>query len=79
LQVQEDLTKDIAKDIESLLKPIGVAVQIQAQHLCTVLRGVRAHGSVMTTTHVSGLFKDDEKARNEFLQTIKMNHDVFSY
>ena len=79
LQVQEDLTAEIAKDIERLLNPQGVAVQIRAQHLCTVLRGARSHGAVMTSTHVSGIFKEDVKARNEFLETVKGNNNVFSY
>lgn len=79
LQVQEDLTKDIADDLEKLLKAQGVAVQIRAQHFCTILRGARAHGSVMTTTHVSGIFKEDEKARLEFLDTIRRENSVFNY
>lgn len=79
LQVQERLTKEIADDIEKLLSPQGVAVQIQATHFCMVLRGVRAHGSVTTTTTVRGMFKDDAKARSEFLDTIKRESGVYGY
>lgn len=79
LQIQERLTKEIADDITRLLNPLGVAVQIQAQHFCMALRGVRSPGGIMTTTAVRGILKDDEKARNEFLQTIKSNESVFSY
>jgi GTP cyclohydrolase I len=79
LQVQERLVKEIADDVERLLKPQGVAVQLKAQHFCMALRGVRSQESVMVTTAVRGLFKTDEKARAEFLETIKGNHDVFGY
>lgn len=79
LNVQEDLTNNIAQTLQELLSPKGVAVQIRAQHLCTILRGVRAHGAVMTTTALTGLFKEDEKARLEFLDTIKRENNVFSY
>lgn len=79
LQIQERLTKEIADDIERLLNPLGVAVQLRMQHFCMALRGVRSQESVMTTTAVRGLFKDDPKARAEFLDTIKNNHEVFGY
>ena len=79
LQIQERLTKQIADDIQNLLNPLGVAVQLKAQHYCMALRGVRSQESVMVTTAVRGLFKDDEKARNEFLETIKGGHEVNGY
>jgi len=79
LQIQERLVKDIADDLEKLLSPQGVAVQIQAQHFCMALRGVRANNSVMTTTAVRGLFKEDSKARSEFLDTIKKEGSVYGY
>ncbi len=79
LQIQERLVKEIADDLERLLKPQGVAVQIQAQHFCMALRGVRANNSIMTTTSVRGMFKDDSKARAEFLDTIKRESGVYAY
>lgn len=79
LQVQERLVKEIADEFERLLKPLGVAVQIQAQHGCLSYRGARSHGSIMTTTAIRGLFKNDEKARNEFLNTIKDKESVYGY
>ena len=79
LQLQENLTKDIATDIERLLNPKGVAVQIKATHSCMSLRGVRSHGAITTTTHLSGLFKTDLAARTEFLETIKADPNVFRY
>lgn len=79
LQIQERLTKVIVEDLEILLRPLGVAVQIQAQHFCIALRGARSHRSVMTTTAVRGLFKEDAKARSEFLDTIKADSNVYGY
>ena len=70
LQVQERLTLQIADAMQELLKPQGVAVQIRAVHGCMVDRGVRMNGVETITTEVRGLFLHDEKARNEFLQTI---------
>lgn len=79
LQNQERLTKNIADDIEKLLQPRGVAVQMRSQHFCMCLRGVRSQGSVMTTTAVRGLIKEDAKARAEFLEAIKGENNVFGY
>lgn len=79
LQNQERLTKNIADDIEKLLEPKGVAVQMRSQHFCMCLRGVRSQGSVMTTTAVRGLIKEDAKARTEFLDAIKGDNNVFGY
>ena len=79
LNLQEDLTKAIADDLTRILKPQGVAVQISAIHFCQSLRGVRSHGAVTVTTHLSGLFKEDAAARNEFLEAIKVDTNVFKY
>ena len=78
-QVQEDLTREIAMDLEKLLDPKGVAVQLRSTHLCGSLRGVRTHGAIMTTTHLTGLYKTEPMARNEFLETIKGDPNVFNY
>ena len=67
LQVQERLTVQIADAMQKALNPIGVAVQIECNHLCVCYRGIKDENSKTTTTALRGLFKDDVKARNEFL------------
>lgn len=67
LQVQERLTVQIADALDKALSPLGVAVKIQCTHLCVVYRGIKDVNSVTTTTSLRGLFKEDIKARNEFL------------
>lgn len=79
LQVQERLAKQIADALEKHLQPQGVAVCVRAQHFCMNLRGVQTPGSIMTTTQVRGIFKEDIKAREEFLQTMQLTNDVFGY
>lgn len=79
LQIQEDLTKQIADAIEKVITPKGVAVQMQAQHFCMTLRGVRSTNGIMTTTAVRGVLKTNSDARNEFLDTIKQQGSIFSY
>lgn len=66
LQVQERLTEQIASALETHLKPKGVAVYIEAQHLCMVARGVQKQNSVMVTSSLKGHFRQDE-SRMEFL------------
>lgn len=70
LQLQENLTAQIAEFLEKNVPNEGVAVSIKASHMCCWIRGIRSPGSELVTTHLSGLFKDDEKARNEFLQQL---------
>jgi GTP cyclohydrolase I len=70
-QIQETLTKQIADAIMQALKPLGVAVVIEAQHLCMMMRGVEKQNSVMTTSCLLGLFKEDPKTRSEFLSLLK--------
>ncbi len=70
LQVQERLTVQIANALEEALSPLGVAVHIKATHLCVVYRGIKDVGSVTGTTALRGLFKEDIKARNEFMANI---------
>ena len=67
LQVQERLTVQIADALQEALKPIGVAVMIEASHLCVCYRGIKDVNSLTKTTALRGLFKDDIKARMEFL------------
>lgn len=71
LQVQERLTTDILNCIEKALKPLGVAVVIEASHTCMTLRGVQKANAMTTTSAFSGIFLRDERTRNEFLNLIK--------
>jgi len=74
LQVQERLTAQIADALQGLLKPLGVAVVIEATHMCMVMRGVQKPGSWTTTSAMRGVFADDVKTRQEFMSLIKHNH-----
>lgn len=71
LQVQERLTTDIADIIQSKLKPKGVMVVIEAEHLCISMRGVKKPGVITTTSAVRGIFRENEKTRAEALALIK--------
>lgn len=71
LQVQERLTNQVAEALMEHLKPKGVAVKVQARHLCMESRGVQKPGCITTTTKLLGVFLKDAKARNEFLQEVK--------
>ncbi|MGD0336254.1 MAG: GTP cyclohydrolase I FolE [Candidatus Omnitrophota bacterium] len=70
-QVQERLTTQIAEIIMKKLKPLGVMVVIQAEHLCMSMRGVRKPGTLTVTSAVRGIFKENEKTRSETLSLIK--------
>ena len=70
LQVQERLTQQIAETLYSTLEPDGVAVVIEARHLCMMMRGVEKQNSVATTSAMLGSFREDERTRNEFLKLI---------
>lgn len=70
LQVQERLTEQIRDCIQDTLKPIGVAVVIEAQHLCMQMRGVEKQGCVTTTSAFTGAFLEDPKTRKEFIHLI---------
>jgi len=71
LQVQERLTTEIANAIMKNLKPKGVAVAVNARHLCIEMRGIKKPGTYIVTTAVMGKFEKDTKARREFLKLIK--------
>lgn len=73
LQVQERLTQQIADTLYQYLKPLGVAVVMEAQHLCMIMRGVEKLNSVATTSAMLGAFRNDEKTRSEFLTLMKRN------
>lgn len=70
LQVQERLTNEIMQCIDETLKPKGVAVVIEAQHLCMQMRGVEKQNSFTTTSAFSGVFMNNEKTRSEFMNLI---------
>ncbi|HUX24143.1 MAG TPA: GTP cyclohydrolase I FolE [Burkholderiales bacterium] len=74
LQVQERLTVDIRNCIQDTLKPLGVAVVIEAQHLCMVMRGIQKQHSVATTSAFTGEF-EQERTRAEFMRLISKNGD----
>jgi len=68
LQIQEKLTADIAGAIDGVLKPKGVGVVIEAEHSCMTLRGVNTPGASLTTSHLTGVIRDDARTRQEFLR-----------
>lgn len=70
LQVQERMTRQIADFIRDVLKPQGVAVVVEALHLCTMMRGVRKHDARMTTSAMHGAFRANPATRQEFLNNI---------
>ena len=70
LQVQERLTEQIRDCIQNSLKPLGVAVVIEAMHTCMSMRGVEKSNAITTTSAFSGIFLKSDKTRNEFLQLI---------
>ena len=70
LQIQEKMTRQIADFLQTLLEPRGVAVVIEAVHLCGMIRGVRKHDARMTTSSMIGAFRNNEATRIEFLDNI---------
>ena len=70
LQLQENLTMQIAESIMELVEPRGVGVVIQARHLCMMMRGVEKQGSEMTTSCLLGSFRENSRTRAEFLSLI---------
>ena len=71
LQVQERMTKQIADFLMERLEPRGVGVVVEASHLCAVMRGVRKPGTIMTTSHVLGLFRSADRTRAEFFSHLE--------
>jgi len=71
LQVQERLTMEVAENLQKYLEPLGVAVVIEATHLCMMMRGVQKQNTKMVTSSVLGCFRDEDSARNEFLTLLK--------
>jgi GTP cyclohydrolase I len=71
LQVQERLTTQIAEALEDVLEPKGVAVVLEASHLCMMMRGVEKQDSRTVTSAMRGIFRSDPRTRAEFLDTVK--------
>ena len=79
LQVQERMTRQIADYLRDLLKPQGVAVVVEAMHLCSMMRGVKKHDARMTTSTMVGAFNDDINLRLEFLNHISRVTDPIRF
>jgi GTP cyclohydrolase I len=71
LQIQENLTRQIADCIQEVTGAKGVAVVIEAKHLCMMMRGVEKQNSSMTTSAMLGRFREDHRTRTEFLTLIR--------
>ena len=72
LQVQERMTHEIADTLNSVLSPKGVAVVVEGEHMCMQMRGVEKQNSYATTSSMTGLFRQDSRTREEFLNIISM-------
>jgi GTP cyclohydrolase IA len=70
LQVQERMTQQIANFIDEALQPLGVAVVIEASHMCSMMRGVKKANATMVTSAISGAFEKSPKTRAEFMELI---------
>jgi GTP cyclohydrolase I len=70
LQVQERMTRQIADLLREMLEPLGVAVVVEALHMCSMMRGVRKHDARMTTSAMLGSFRTNLATRQEFLDNI---------
>lgn len=70
LQIQEQLTRQIATAVENAVDARGVAVVIEAKHLCMMMRGVEKQNSIMTTSVMTGIFREEISTRSEFLNLI---------
>ena len=76
LQVQERLTNQIAETVSAILDPLGVAVVIEATHLCMLMRGVEKQNSIALTSAMLGTFRTDARTRMEFLELLKQRGEM---
>jgi GTP cyclohydrolase I len=76
LQVQERMTRQIADLLQATLEPQGVAVVVEAMHLCSMMRGVKKHDARMTTSAMHGAFRANLATREEFLQNISRSRVI---
>lgn len=79
LQVQERMTRQIAEFIHELLHPNGVAVAVEALHLCSMMRGVKKHDARMSTSTMLGAFREDMAVRMEFLDNISRGAEPLNF
>ena len=70
LQLQERLTSQVADALAEVLQPRGLAVVTEASHLCMMMRGVQKQGSTTVTSAMRGVFREDARTRQEFLQAV---------
>ncbi|MEZ4642182.1 MAG: GTP cyclohydrolase I FolE [Chloroflexota bacterium] len=71
LQVQERMTHQIAEMLNDILQPRGVAVMVEGQHMCSMMRGVKKEHPVMVTTTMLGAFKEDRNLREDFMRMVR--------
>jgi len=77
LQVQERMTREIAELIDEVLDPMGVAVVIEASHMCSMMRGVKKEQARMVTSAMLGCFRKSDKTRAEFMQHLRRSSQLF--
>lgn len=75
LQTQENMTAQIAQTIDEVLQPRGVAVMIDAEHMCMAMRGIRKQGSTTTTTCFTGEFRNNPNEQVNFMTLLRLNKD----
>ncbi|HEV2500278.1 MAG TPA: GTP cyclohydrolase I FolE [Terriglobia bacterium] len=71
LQIQERLTQQIAETLMEKISPRGIGVIIEARHLCMIMRGVEKQNSVAVTSHMLGVFREEQRTRDEFLTLVR--------